>query len=589
MTRDGGMWDYRATATDATTGARVQVSGRGGFSYYAPDAGAQCGAATATPQRDTPLPNAVPPTSTAPPFGTGTEICTGRGPALDDATAATVAHAFLTGAGLLPDPSSIMQVLPLDTHMPTLRTVRWAATAPNGGRFIGRDAQRDSTVTVGPNKNVTSASGPIVTSSVSSRYRLRSAADLAATLQAGEAYLTLALPRTDNGMAAIAFRGDQPLDVHITGAALGYSLAYTFDVQPYLLPVVIYTGTANTPDSLTLGKEIGFTAYVDAVAHPAPQPAPVTPTIPLPTAPEITSLASFTVDESSSLTRADFDALAAALGFDIATATVTTTPVGDRSGFLATFPDGSNLSANYGGGGWQYDNGGRSDTGATGPVLSPEAALATVQRLIAAHRVDLNDLGTPTVAQPPNASPQTFVCYPLLLANDPIVSTHGDPECGLDATIGPGGARITLTARPLLLSLQRSGSAAPPTMPPAGTTAITAREALDTLAIAPQSPPVSADPSALADQLARLYIEDEPENATHHFLGNTFVPTRGQAAPNSFTVDRVTLAYIVTQVPNSPPDQAATLLQPVWLISGQIDIGNRHRIAPFTYLYPASR
>jgi hypothetical protein len=34
---------------------------------------------------------------------------------------------------------------------------------------------------------------------------------------------------------------------------------------------------------------------------------------------------------------------------------------------------------------------------------------------------------------------------------------------------------------------------------------------------------------------------------------------------------------------------ARPYLLPVWRIAGQIDIGDRHRIAPFVYLSPATR
>jgi len=587
--RQGAKWDYTLSALDPATGAQATLGSRGIFAYSAPDPGARCGEATATPFRYPPSvlvthsPGYPPPTQTATPFGVGSALCTSRGSALDDATAATVAQDFLTKAGFLPDASYTMQVLPPDVSAPTLRTVRWTVSAPNGGRFIGREASRDIAVQIGPDKNVTKAGGALPLSGTSSSYRLHPTADLATALQAGDAYITLVLPLGDTGYPAFSYTGNEPLAVHVTGAELGYSLAYTFDGQPYLLPVVIYTGAANTAESLVLGKEIAFTAYVDAVAHPAPQPAPVTPIVPLPATPDVTSLASFTVN-SPSFTRAVFDALASALGFDNATATVTSTPTGSGEGFLAKYPDGSNLGANYQGGSWQYDNGSLYENNPTAPALPPDAALMFVQQFIAAHHVDLGNLGAPTLGELPGGV-ITTICYPLLIDGAPIANG----QCGLRAFIESGGKRFTLAADPLLVAMQRNGPAALQPTPPTSTAAISAQEALDTLATAPKPIPADADLSQTQWQLARLPIEDDPEQASHHRGSNTLYATRGQAAPNQFTADRVTRAYFLTTTSGGTPRQTTYQLQPIWLISGQIDIGNRHRVAPFTYLYPALR
>ncbi|MHB8646818.1 MAG: hypothetical protein ACYDAR_13590 [Thermomicrobiales bacterium] len=608
----GGTWDYTLGALDSITGAQATLGSRGTFGYSAPDPGARCGEATATPFRypppvlltppsgvgwtpapgilptvtpgtSPPLAPTYPPTPTTTPFGVGSDLCASRSPALDDATAAAVAQDFLSRAGFLPDASYTMQVLPLDARMPTLRAVRWTTTAPNGGRFIGRDASRDIGVQVGPDKKVTNAGGALPLSGASSSYRLRSATDLAAALQAGEAYVTLTLPLAEGGYPAFRFAGNEPLGVHVTGAELGYFLAYTFDAQPYLLPVVIYTGAANTAESLAIGKEIGFTAYVDAVAHPTPQAVPVTPTVPLPVTPDLAALASFTIT-GPSFTRADFDALASALGFDNSAATVTSRPVGNGEGFLAKYPDGSTLGANYQGGEWQYDNGGPYENTPTAPALSPDAALALVQQFITAHHVDLSNLGTPTSGELPGGAIMT-VCYPLLINNAPLANGR----CGLRAFIESGGRRFTLTADPLLVALQRKGAAALQPTLLAGSAAVSAQDALNMLATAPKPIPADADLSQTQWQLARLLIEDDPEQAVHHREGNTLYATRGQAAPNQFTADRVTLAYYLTTAYGSVTHQTTYQLLPVWLISGQIDIGNRHRVAPFTYLYPALR
>ncbi|MGI8855063.1 MAG: hypothetical protein ACR2JW_04880 [Thermomicrobiales bacterium] len=570
-----GKWDYQITATDAATGAQVSVSTRGSFTYHAPDPGARCGEATIPPPVNTPYPNSVPATPTSPPFGTGTDLCQKRAAATDDAHAIAAAHDFLVSSGFPPDPTSAMHILPPDTRTPTLRRVQWAAVAPNGGPLVGREAQMDDIVTIGPDNRVTDASVTTRTPDAFSSYRLHPAADLAAALQTGDAYATLMLPNDASGYP-IAFTNG-PLAVHVTAATLGYSLAYTFDATPYLLPVMIYTGTATTNESAAIGKEIAFTAYVDAIVHPAPQPAPVTPTVPLPSTPDLASLTSFTINDLS-FTRADFDALAVALGFDNATATVTSTPSGSGEGFLAKYPDGSNLGANYQGGEWQYDSGAPNENTPATQALSPEATLALVQQFIAAHHVDLSDLGVP-VAQ------SSSVCYPLLIHSDPFA----DGRCGLRAFVASSGKRLTITADPLLVALQRNGLSALQPMAPTGSALITAQDALDTLATAPTPVPVNGGLSQLQGEFGRLMIEDDPEQAVHHRDGNIFYATRGQAAPNSFTADRVTLAYVATQTPHNPPNQTATLLQPVWLISGQIDIGNRHRIAPFTYVYPAVR
>lgn len=626
--RQGGKWDYTIGALDPATGAQATLGSRGTFGYSAPDPGARCGEATATPFRYPPstlftpppgvawtaaagIPSvtgtpAVPATPTATPFGVGSELCNTRGAALDEATAAAVAQDFLARAGVLPDASYTMQVLPPNARTPTVRPVRWTAAAPNGGRYIGREAARDIGVLVGPNRNVTNAGGPLPGAGASSRYRLRSPADLAATLQAGEAYVTLALPLTDGGFPAFTFGGNQPLAVHITGAELGYSLAYTFDAQPYLLPVVIYTGTATTNDSLAIGKEIGFAAYVDAVMHPAPQPVSVAPAVPLPATPDLASLTSYTFTESS-LSRADFDALTASLGFDNTAAKIETSPIpfvggGDR--ISAKYADGSSFAVNLSlRGDWQYDNGGKINPGPNAPRTPPDVALAVVQQFVTIHHVNLRYVGTPTATQPA-IRPETFICYPLLLDSRPVIGLYGGtPECGLRAFVDSGGQRFSLYAQALLVSLQRGGTAGLQAIPatgnsataaglqpayPAGSSIVTARNALDALAIGPEPIPIDADLSAPGNQLARLYIEDEPENAPRHLV-NIFTATRGQAAPNQFTADQVALAYVSISVPTGKAGQRAIALQPVWLIAGQIDIGNRHRIAPFTYLYPAVR
>ncbi len=562
----GMIWDDTGTVTDLTSGARLSLRVRGGFSYSAPDPGARCGeTANTPPPYPTPAVRAVPATATATPFGVGSTLCTSRNPALDDPSAATIARDFLSKMGFLPDASSSMQVQPPDAKTPTLRPVRWTSIAPNGGRFIGRDAQRDFVVMVGPDGNVTSASGPTATSGASSLYRLRSTADLAAALQSGDAYATLTLPLSASGLP-ILFQRDQPVDLHVTGAELGYSLAYTFDAQPYLLPVVIYTGTANTAESRALGKEIAFTAYVDAVLHPAPQPVPVTPTVPLPATPDVASLASFTMS-GPTFTRADFDALASALGLDNTTATITSTPSANGEAFLAKYPDGANLSTSEPSGGWQYDNGGR-----------PDAALALAQQFIAAHHIDLSNLGAPTTEQL-SGGPTAMVCYPLRINGIPIA----DGRCGLRAFVESGGKHFLFAADALLVMVQRSGMAALQPAPATGSVAVSAQDALDTLATAPQPLPDDAHRSQAQGQLGRLAIADDPEQAMHHRGSNIFSATRGQAAPNQFTADRVTLAYLLTIAPGSTPYH----LTPVWLISGQIDVGNRHRVLPFTYLSPA--
>lgn len=612
--RQGGKWDYTIGALDPATGAQATLGSRGTFAYNAPDPGARCGEATATPFRYppaalftpppgvawTPAPGipsvtmtpAVPATPTATPFGVGSELCNTRGTAVDDAIAATVAQDFLARAGFLPDASYTMQVLPPDPRTPTVRPVRWTAAAPNGGRYIGREAARDIGVLVGPNKNVTNAGGPLPGAGASSSYRLRSAADLAAALQAGEAYVTLTLPLGDTGFPAFTFNGNQPLAVHVTGAELGYSLAYTFDAQPYLLPIVIYTGLANTIDSLAIGKEIGFTAYVDAVAHPAPPPAPVTPTMPLPATPDLVSLASYTFIPSP-LARADFDTLATMFGLNNATAKIDASPnpiPGGGERIFASYPGGASLSVNRSEGGyWQYSNGGASDPGPNRPPPRADAALALVQQFIGAHHLDLSNLGTPTTTYPA-AMAATLICYPLLLNNRPVVEIYGGtPTCGLRALVNTGERRFSLDALPLLVALQRDDTAAlqatPVSMNP-----VTAQTALDALATAPKPLPPDADFSALDNQLARLFIEDDPENAARHLVPTTiFNATRGQAAPNSLTANQIAPAYALISVSMGRNSQRLTSLLPVWLISGQIDIGNRHRTAPFTYLSPALR
>ncbi|MHB8645801.1 MAG: hypothetical protein ACYDAR_08450, partial [Thermomicrobiales bacterium] len=620
ITRFGGTWDYYLTASNSA--AQFHLDGRGHFSYTAPDLGARCGEATATPYRyppaityptppgiptqppvtpPPPLPT-YPPTATATQFGVGTDLCTSRGPAPDDATAIAVAKDFLSKVGFLPDASYTLTVEPPDARLPTLRTVRWAAVAPNGARFVAhgvpRDfgVQRDFTVTVGPNTNVTDASGLTATSGAASSYRLRSAADLAAALQAGEAYATLTLPTTDDGYSAITWRYNQPVAVHVTSAELGYALAYTFDVQPYLIPVVIYTGTANTAESLAIGREIIFSAYVDAVAHPAPQPVPVNPTVPLPTTPDLAALTSYTFTGGLPLTRADFDALATLFGLDNATATIDASPnpiPGGGERILAKYPGGASLSVNGSeGGDWLYNNGGKLSPGPNAPRTAPDVALAVIQQFVTSHHVDLSHLGTPIITQP-GIPPETVVCYPLLLDNRLVVDGGGMPECGLRAYVDSGGNRFSLFAESLLVSLQRSGTAALQAMPatgnsatiaglqpldPTGNNIVTAQNALDTLATGPKPIPPDADPYAPGTQLARLFIEDEPENTSRH-LGNVFIATRGHAAPNLFTADQVTLAYVNISVPTGKGGQRTTYLLPVWLISGQIDIGNRHRIA----------
>jgi hypothetical protein len=172
----------------------------------------------------------------------------------------------------------------------------------------------------------------------------------------------------------------------------------------------------------------------------------------------------------------------------------------------------------------------------------------------------------------------------LLINNTPTTDGH----CGLRASIGSGGKRFTIATDPLLVALQRDGMSALQSTAPTGSAVIAAQDALDTLATAPTPIPVNADPSQPQWRFARLLIADDPERAAQH-PDNTFSATRGQAAPNQFTVEGVTLAYYLTISYGGASHQLTYQLQPVWLISGTIDIGLRHRIAPFTYLYPTVR
>ncbi len=594
VVRDGGQWEYSITATEITTGTHVTLESRGNFSYGAPDPGARCGETGAPPRIvPTPLtPPVVPATATATAYGAGSDLCTNRAPAPDETHAIAAARDFLTNAGFLPDASTPVHVLPPPLAAPTLRPVQWAATAPNGGLLIGRDAQMDTVIMVSPDNRVVNATGTTRTPDAISTYPLRPAAELAAALQAGDAYVSLTLPQ-DASAQPIIFQGNDALAVHITAAALGYALAYTFDARPYLLPVLIYTGTAS---NAAAGGAIGFTTYVDAVARPAPMPVPVTATAPLPATPDLTSLASFTFTPLP-FTRDEFDALARALGYDNATTTVETVPAADANAMRARYADGSTLGVNFQSGGWAYDSPNPpADSpitiGPNDPAPSRDSALAMVQQFIAAHHVNLDDLDMSTITQSPPMSHTTIVCYPLLLTTLPVVRSYGgDADCGITALVESGNPNhLEVQANALLIAVQRGGVAAIQSASPVGNGVITAQQALDALALAPPPNSLNANPSIPQSQLARLYVTDDPENALHR-RGNTTILalTRGQAAPNQFTVTSIELVYVRTSLPTNMTYQQMDQLQPVWRIAGQIDIGDRHRIAPFVYLSPATR
>lgn len=174
----------------------------------------------------------------------------------------------------------------------------------------------------------------------------------------------------------------------------------------------------------------------------------------------------------------------------------------------------------------------------------------------------------------------------------PVISPYGGTDdCGITASVESGSPNpFSLRANALLFALQRNGVAGIQPAPPTGSAAITPRQALDALALAPPPMPLNADPFAPQSPLGRLYVTDDPENAVHR-QGNTTILalTRGQAAPNQFTVTSIGLAYIRTSVRTSAGQGPADQLQPVWRIAGQLDSGDRHRIAPFVYLVPATR
>lgn len=575
-----GHWDRRLSATEASAPnvRSVTLTARGTFSYLASDPGALCGAPTATPiVLPSPAAQSIPATATPTPFGVGTDLCANRGPAIDEARAIAIARDFLATVGFPPDPSYTVSTPP-ESSTPSVRAVHFAATAPDGSPLVGKEAQRDFVVMIGPDGQVTFAGGPTTLAIAASAYPLRSAADLAATLQAGDAYATLTFPPELSGLEH-RNRALSPLAVHVTAATPGYALAYTFDATPYLIPVMTYTGTAATAESQALGKEIGFTAYVDAVQHPAPDPAPIMTQGPLPATPDLGALASYTFVPRAT-TRAEFDALLTDLGF--AGNTVEPFPATNPTGWWAKLPDGTSLSVGAIAGGWSYDSGGRIVIDQNSRAPATDDALAVVRQFIDTHHVRLDNLGVP-VTTSATSDATVSVCYPLLINGHAVL---GSEECALRAFVGPAGTnRLVLTASSLLVALQRDGTAALQTTPVSGT-AIGPQQALDALATGPPTV-AGADDTAKYQPLERLRIEDEPENATHHFTTNTFYATRGQAAPNQFIGVDVTIAYIVTSLPAGNAGPPADQLQPVWRLAGQIDIGVRHRIAPFVYLYPS--
>lgn len=557
-------------------------SSLGRFDYYAYDPGEGCGGMPPTPAS-----HGYPSAPEGTPLADRPNPCLNRGAAPNEADAIIAARDVLTTLSSPPDPSAKVTLLPPSTATPTVREVLFANPTPSGIALTQMDGSNISPLfpynigaAIGPRNQVVRAFGSMMMLDAQENYPLRPAAELIAALRTGDDYAIRTLPQDASGN--VIAPPSAPYTVQMHSISLMYTPVFTIDARPYLLPVAVYTGTAETNESKATGKPIVFITYVDAVAHPASRPVPITMP-PLPMTPDSAGLPSRTY-ASAPISRTDFDNLATYFGSGSTIALNVHLPYSPIvSAYAATYPDGSTLSVESQRRlSWEYH---MQAIGTPGAVRAAPAtrdvALASARQFFATHPFPPDNLGMPFVDTEQNdTSHDLVVCYPALIGGYPVVDVSGRPYCGLNVWVSIDVERITVRGSANFLDFRRDDSSPTHTVvPPRGAT-IPTQTAIDALDSGSAANIVSTGQVPSPPFTWRVNIPDETQKGTPYYTN------WGNAAPNRFIVDAVTLVYTLYADPQASPFD--THVRPAWLITGTMDCGDRHRLLPFRYVYQAT-